>query len=137
MPPNKLSKIENIALIGGETLIGREIRDIFTTSHFPARISLVASGSDVSGLLTEVDGEPAVMLPLDENALREAKIAVLAGSPDSTRAAMALGLSTPLIDLSYGGEESPLARLRAPMVEAAGLVVRHEAVHVIAAPAAI
>src|SRR6185369_5368200 len=61
----------------------------------------------------------------------------LAGSPESTRAAMALGLETPLIDLTYAGEESPRARLRAPMVEPAGHSVPADAVHVIASPAAI
>src|SRR6476646_2878727 len=98
---NKLSKIETVGLVGGETLIGREIRDAFATTHFPARLSLIASEADETGVLTEVEGEPAVVRPLDPLALGEAKAAFLAGSPESTRAAMALGLDTPLIDLTY------------------------------------
>jgi len=134
---SKLSKIETVALVGGETLIGREIRDLFATTHFPARLSLVASGTDESGLLTEVDGEPALVGPLDETALSEAKVAILAGTPESARKVIELGLSTALVDLTYAGEDSPRARLRAPMVEPSGLVLAADTVHVIAAPASI
>jgi aspartate-semialdehyde dehydrogenase len=134
---SKLSKIETVALVGGETLIGREIRDLFATTHFPARLSLVASGTSGGGLLTEVDGEPAVVAPLDESALSEAKVAILAGTPESTRKVIELGLSTSLVDLTYAGEDGPRARLRAPVVEPSGLILPAETVHVIAAPAAI
>jgi aspartate-semialdehyde dehydrogenase len=134
---NKLSKIETVALVGSETLLGREIRDIFATSHFPARLSLVASGTDETGLLKEFEGEPTVIQPLDSQALGDTKSAFLAGSPDSTRTALGLDIEVPLIDLTYAGEESPRARLRAPMVEPARHIVPADAVHVIASPAAI
>src|SRR5260221_296062 len=132
---NKLSKIETIALVGSETLLGREIGDICAPSHLPARLSLIASGADETGLLKEFEGEPTVLAPLDSEALGDTKSAFLAGSPDSTRTALALGLETPLIDLTYAGEESPHARLRAPMVEPARHSVPADAVHVIASPA--
>ena len=134
---NRLSKIETVALVGSETLIGREIRDIFATSHFPARLTLIASGADETGLLKEFEGEPTVVGPLDSQALEDTRSAFLAGSSDSTRTALTLSLDTPLIDLTYAGEESPRGRLRAPMVEPAGHNVPADAVHVIASPASI
>src|SRR5258706_6797184 len=75
---NKLSKIESVALVGSETLVGREIRDAFATTHFPARLNLIASEADEKGVLTEIEGEPTVVMPLDCLALGEAKAAFLA-----------------------------------------------------------
>src|SRR6202051_2697591 len=99
--------------------MGREIRDLIATTDFPARVNLVASGEDESGVLTEFEGEPAVVGKLEVESLSGAKAAFLAGSPESTRTALALAIETPLIDLTYAGEESPRARVRAPIVEPA------------------
>src|SRR5258708_1591025 len=126
-----------VALVGSESLTGREIRDLFATSHFPAHLSLISSGADETGALKEVEGEPTVVVPLDAIGLAEAKAVFLAGSPASTRTALALDIDVPLIDLTYAGEESPRARLRAPMVEPANHSVPTDAVHVIASPASI
>ena len=116
--------------------MGREIRDLLATTHFPAHVNLVASGEDESGVLTEFEGEPAVVGKLEADSLSGARVAFLAGSTESTRTALALEIQTPLIDLTYAGEESPRARVRAPMVEPAGYSVPTDAVHVIAHPAA-
>src|SRR5438876_407665 len=134
---DRIPKTGTVALVGSESLIGREIRDVFETSHFPARLSLIASGADETGVLTEQEGEPTVVVPLDALALGAADAVFLAGSADSTRTALELGIATPLIDLTYAGEESPRARLRAPMVEPAGHSVPPDTVHVIASPASI
>ena len=132
-----MPKTQTIALVGGETLIGREIRDVFSTSSFPAELSLVAAVQDDAGLLTEVQGEPAVVAPLDAEALGDAKVVFLAGTADSARTALGLGVDAALIDLTYACEESPRARLRAPMVEPAGYGPPADTVHVIAGPASI
>jgi len=134
---DRIQKTGTVALVGSESLIGREIRDVFETSHFPARLSLIASGADETGVLTEQEGEPTVVVPLDALALGAADAVFLAGSADSTRTALELGIDTPLIDVTYAGEESPRARLRAPMVEPAGHSVPPDTVHVIASPASI
>ena len=53
--------------------------------------------------------------------LRGAELAFLAGSRGiRRRTVLELGVETPLIDLTYAAEDSPRARLRAPMVEPAG-----------------
>src|SRR5713226_9882841 len=84
----RMPKVGTVALVGSESLIGREIRDVFETSHFPARLSLIASGADETGVLTEIEGEPTVVAPLDALALGAADAVFLAGSADSTRTAL-------------------------------------------------
>lgn len=126
-----------VALVGGESLLGREMRDVLTTSHFPAHVSLVASGEEEAGKLTEFEGEPAVVGRLDADALSTAKLVLLAGSAESTRAALELGVAAPLIDLTYAAEDSPRARLRAPLVEPPDYEAPPDAVHVVAHPASI
>ena len=130
-------KTATVALVGSGSLMGREIRDVIATTDFPARVNLVASAEDESGVLTEFEGEPAVVGKLEVESLTGARAAFLAGSPESTRAALALEIGTPLIDLTYAAEESPQARVRAPMVEPEGFNVPAGAVHVIAHPASI
>jgi aspartate-semialdehyde dehydrogenase len=134
---NPIPKRATVALVGGESLLGREVRDVLATTDFPAQVSLVASSVTDAGTLTELEGEPAVMGPLEADALRDAKLALLAGSPESTRTAIELGIETPLIDLTDAAEDDPRARLRAPMVEPPDYSAPGGAVHVIAHPAAI
>lgn len=132
-----IPKPRTVALVGGESLIGREIRDIFETGKFPAQLRLIASAADETGLLTEYKGEPALVGRLDDESLGDAKAVFLAGSPEATGTALGLDIETPLIDLTYAAEESPRARLRAPMIEPPGYPVPAGAVHVIASPASI
>jgi len=130
-------KAGTVALVGSGSLMGREIRDLIATTDFPAHLNLVASGDDESGVLTEFEGEPAVVGKLEVESLTGARAAFLAGSAESTRTALTLESKTPLIDLTYAAEESPQARVRAPMVEPAEYSVPADAVHVIAHPASI
>ena len=95
-----IPKPRTVALIGGESLLGREIRDVFETGKFPAQLRLIASAGDEAGLLTEYKGEPALVGRLDAETLDGAKAALLAGSQESTQAALALENETPLIDLT-------------------------------------
>jgi aspartate-semialdehyde dehydrogenase len=131
-----IPKTRTIALVGSETLVGREIRDLFETGKFPAQLKLIASAEDEAGLLTEYKGEPALVGRMDAEGLRDTKAVILAGTPESTRSLLALDLETPLIDLTYGAEDHPRARLRAPMIEPPDYAVPEGAVHVIASPAA-
>jgi aspartate-semialdehyde dehydrogenase len=132
-----MAKTATVALVGSESLLGRELRDVLATTNFPAHVTLVASAEEETGVLTEFEGEPAVVGRLDASGLIGEGLVFLAGSAESARTALALGIETPLIDLTYAGEENPRARLRAPMVEPAGYTVPADAVHVVAHPASI
>jgi len=128
---------ENVraVLVGSETLMGREIRDL--AGDLPVELRLVASEEDEAGTLTEQAGEAAVVGALEAESLSDAQLVFLAGSPESSRQAAQLAPRAVFIDLTGASEETPQARLRAPMVEPDGYQVPPGAVQVIAHPAAI
>jgi aspartate-semialdehyde dehydrogenase len=131
------------ALIGSESLLGREIRDLAATSLPPLELRLIAALGEQPGKLTLVGDEPALVSGLDANSVAGARAVFLAGSAESSRQALELLRRQPgpaIIDLTGAAEERPDARLRAPLIEAefeADVEDDAATVHVIAHPAAI
>ena len=135
---------DTIAIIGGETLAGREVRDVLRESGIGASVELVAGGEQPGSLIAEEAGEPVVISDLDSALVADAGAMVLCGSADSSRRALEYARgrkATPaLVDVSGWLEDEPAARLRAPMVEPAGRERAGqgaEGIQVIAHPAAI
>ena len=128
-----------VVLVGSESLIGREIRDLVATSAPEIHLRLMAADEEEPGTLTRLGDEPALVEELQAENLAGARAVFLAGSADSSRKALdnaeADG-STVFIDLTYTAEERTDARLRAPLVESEA-DEDSAAVHVIAHPAAI
>jgi aspartate-semialdehyde dehydrogenase len=135
--------MNTIALVGSDTLLGREIRDIVATSDTGISLRLVADTEEVEGSLTRVGDEPAVVGGLSAEALDGARAVFLAGSPEAGRKALELvenQTGTAIIDLTGAAEDRPDARLRAPLVESSDDAEEGDhdsAVQVIAHPAAI
>ena len=135
--------MSTIALIGSDSLLGREIRDIVATSDTGIKLRLVADTEEVAGALTRVGDEPEVVGGLTAETLADARAIFLAGSEVSSHKALALLEHDPgvtIIDMTGAAEERPEARLRAPQVESADNMDEGEfdsAVQVIAHPAAI
>jgi len=133
-----MKHVSVVSIVGGESLIGRELRDLIAGQRLPVRVNLV--GVDEGAMtLTEQAGEPVVITPLDEENLSRSAVVILAGSKASSAKALAgarAGGPT-LVDMTYAADQTPSARLRAPMVEPPGYSVPAGAVHVIAHPAAI
>jgi aspartate-semialdehyde dehydrogenase len=133
-------KTGTVAIVGGESLIGRELRELINEQKLARSVKLIGVDTDAA-TLTSQGGEAAVITPLDETNLRDAQVTFLAGSPDSSRKAMELsrksGRQAAFIDLTYATEEDPLARLRAPVTEPPGYAAPPGTLHVIAHPAAI
>ncbi|MBZ5725940.1 MAG: hypothetical protein LAP87_13190 [Acidobacteriia bacterium] len=128
-----------VALVGSESLLGREIRDIVATTVTGLELRLIAD-DEPAGLLTRVGDEPALVASLDAENLAGARAVFLAGSPASSEKTLELLADDPaaIIDLTYAAEELPDARLRAPLVESAADPDDSGArVHVIAHPAAL
>jgi aspartate-semialdehyde dehydrogenase len=138
-----LAEHSTVALIGSESLLGREIRDIVATSGTGIDLRLIASEDEHAGTLTRVGDEPSLVEVLGAESLAGARAMFLAGSAESNRKALEMAdeeSSIAIIDLTYSTEERPDARLRAPMVEPADESESENlesAVHVIAHPAAI
>jgi aspartate-semialdehyde dehydrogenase len=132
-----LPKSATVALIGGDSLMGREIRDVFAATSPGVNLRLIAADDEETGALTEHAGEATFLAGLDASNLEDATAVFLAASVESTRQAMKLAPGSGLIDLTYAAEDYPTARLRAPMVEPKGYKTPHGAIHVIANAAAI
>jgi aspartate-semialdehyde dehydrogenase len=129
------------ALVGSETLLGREIRDLAAETG-DVTLRLIASEGEVSGRLTRVGDEPSVVEKLTAESLPGADAVFLAGPAQSVQRALELAKEAPeaaIIDLTGAAEEVPEARLRAPMLESE--IDAEEspdgAVHIVAHPAAI
>jgi aspartate-semialdehyde dehydrogenase len=130
------------ALIGSESLLGREIRDLMSASADPMELRLVADLHEEPGALTRVGDEAAIVGKLDAASLSGARVVFLAGSPASAQKAAKLledSGDVDLVDLTGTLEDRPEARLRAPLVEEEEPEApdASPAIHVIAHPAAV
>jgi len=129
-----------VVLVGSESLLAREIRDIVATGGGGLDLRLIAADDETPGVLTRVGDEPALVIELESENLTGAGAVILAGSPAATSKALELleDHNTAAIDLGYTAEERADARLRAPMIESEPEEdLLDTAVHVIAHPAAI
>jgi aspartate-semialdehyde dehydrogenase len=126
-----------IALVGSETLLGRELRDVIGQTNLGFDVRLIAAPGEEAGKITESGGEPAVLLKMARDAFDGAAVVLLACSPATAREVAALKLSAPTVDLTYALEDAPTARLRAPMIEPHDFRVAPDAAQIVAHPAAI
>jgi len=118
--------------------MGRELRDVVAGSGLPVDLKLISASPEAAGTLTEQGGEPAVVWELQEQALREARVVFLAGSPESVRQVLDLpGDARVVVDLTHAAEDHPRSCIRAPYVEPPGFRAPEDAVHLVAHPAAI
>ncbi len=124
-------------IVGTETLLGREVRDVLAATQLGEDLRLVAAEEEEVGTLTEAGGEPSFLIKLTPGSLEKARAIILAGPSDISDDVIELKPAAPLIDLTYAAEDQPQARLRAPMLEPAGLELPRETIHVVAHPAAI
>ena len=131
----------SIAIVGGESLLGKEVRELMESSDLGVRVTLIASEeSEDTSVITGGREEPLVMSSLQAADLASAKAIVLAGSAESSGKVYdqirGAARAPVLIDLTGALEDRPETRLRAPMVEPAGAHAP-SAIQVIAHPAAI
>jgi len=128
---------KSVALVGGESLLGADLRDHLAPLKPEVRVTLV--GSDESPLLTGEGGEAMVMTGVDEESLAGAAVVVLAGSAASSRRAFEIlekrRQPVTIIDATAALEEMPDARIRAPQVEPRN--VPYSRIQVVAHPGAI
>ena len=132
-----MAKTQTLALVGSESLIGREIRDLLSGNSLGQNLKLIAAGDEETGKLTEQSGEPALLLALEEGSLESADVIFLAATAESAQKVREMAPHAHLIDLTNRLEDVPQARLRAPMMEPPGYQVPGDSVHVIANAAAI
>lgn len=78
-------------MIGSDSLLGREIRDIVATSQPGIDLRLIAADEETAGTLTRVGDEPALVEGLNDASVEGADAVILAGSAESARKALELG----------------------------------------------
>ncbi len=124
-------------IVGVETLLGKDLRDLLADGAPEYRLKGHASGGDA--VITAEDDEASVIAPLEADTLAGAAVVFLAGSAETSRRAYDLTAraATPLVDLSHGLEALPEAQIRAPLAEGAAWTAAAGRVHVVAHPASI
>src|SRR5580658_9990119 len=127
---------ETIALVGGETLLGRELREVLGETALGQHLRLVAAAEEESGTLTEIGGNPAFLAKLDPDAVEDAEALILAGSLESSKLALEANPHGLVIDLTYAAEDNPEARIRAPQVEGPDYEIDHTGPQIVAHSAA-
>src|SRR5947209_3647022 len=113
----RLADSQTVALVGSDSLLGREIRDIVATTGVGFTLRAIAAVEEKAGALTRVGDEPTIVAGLDAENLAGARVILLAGSADSSRKALEFAGDPPdaaIVDITYVSEERPDARLRAP-----------------------
>lgn len=129
---------QRIALVGGDSLLAREIREVLDSSKPAPRVQLISAAGDSSTVLSAEEEEAVVMAPLAPGSLEGSSVAFLAGSAASSRRALKVNPQggPALIDLTGSLEDQPEARLRAPTAEVPD-PSNKTAIQVVAHPAAI
>jgi aspartate-semialdehyde dehydrogenase len=132
---------EIIALVGSETLLGREVREVFGETALGEQLRLLASDvaddDNESVRIADVGGTPAILNNLDPVEVEDAAVVILAGTPESSRLALETNPQGVIIDLTGAAEEDPQARVRAPQVEGDDYQADHDGPQIAAHPAAL
>ena len=129
-----------IAVVGGDTLLGKEVRELVDSAGFAAEVKVFTAEDEQTSLLTAEGGEATVIPALGPADLGSTRILFLTGSPETGAKVLEIvnriKPAPVVIDVSGGLEDHPAARLRAPMVES-GDGDAAAPIHVMAHPAAI
>jgi aspartate-semialdehyde dehydrogenase len=145
MHAHRSSKRSSIAIVGGETLLGKEVNDLLEARKIPANIQLVSSfepegPTKAASVLALGSEEPLVMASIESAGLEAAKIVVLAASKETGQKAYEkIRGAKPrpvVIDLTGALEDLAESRLRAPLVEPAGFSAQSP-IQTVAHPAAV
>lgn len=134
------AKTFNVAVVGGETLLGRELKEV-VEGRAPG-VTVTSYASTGEGNFGEAEGEAVYLGALEPEAIRGVRAILFAGSAEG--AARAYGLAKnaggrpTLIDCTGQLEDQPEARLVAPLLEDANrdtswlLIVAHPAASALA-----
>ena len=128
---------EIIALVGGETLLGREVREVFGESSLGDQLRLLAGDDDESVRIANIGETPAILNRLDPAEVEDAAVVILAGTDESSKLALKSNPCGVIIDLTGASEEDPHARVRAPQVENGDYRADRDGPQIAAHPAAV
>ncbi len=110
--------IPTAAIVGGETLVAREIREVLNGLKPAPDVRLISGEPEKAKIARGDEGEAMILTPLDEDAFDEVDVVFLAGNAETGQKTLELaGDTAAIIDVTGSLEDHPRARLRAPMLE--------------------
>ncbi|MEO8096830.1 MAG: Asd/ArgC dimerization domain-containing protein [Acidobacteriota bacterium] len=135
----KTSQRPLVAVVGGDSLLARELRELLDGVAPAPRVQLISASAKPSNVLSIADEDAAVLAPLNAESLEGAAVAFLAGTAASSRRALKINpeKGPHLIDLTGTLDELPAAKLRAPSAELPSAEHPVSVLDVIAHPAAV
>lgn len=110
-----MAKKPYIAIVGGQTLLGREIRDLAMNSSFEVK-SLDTTDGEGKTIIPGDNDELEIMQPIDPEVIAGAKAVILAADQQSAQRILKMNPRC-LIDLGGFLEDAPAAKLLAPMLQ--------------------
>ncbi|MBV9082447.1 MAG: hypothetical protein JOZ62_07230 [Acidobacteriaceae bacterium] len=112
-----------LALVGAETLIGRELQEVLETRASAVAITSYASSGE--GNFGEQEGEAVYLEALTPNSIRDDQAIIIAGTEEGATKAYEIakqrGGQPLIIDCASHLEQEPEARIVAPLVATANL----------------
>ncbi|MBV8570767.1 MAG: hypothetical protein JO319_09145 [Acidobacteriaceae bacterium] len=116
--PKSSSNPARLALVGGDTLLGKEIQEVLEGRK--SRAVVIGYSASGEGNFGEQEGEPVYLEPLDAKAVAADDAILLAGSVQGAQKAYALakaaGGRPTVIDCTGQLEQQPEARIVAPLL---------------------
>ena len=132
---------KTVALVGSETLLGREVRDFIRGADLPVEVVAIAAEEGDTRIVAALDSEAVVLVDLQSPQMADAAIVVLCGPEKSSHRALELlrkaGSEAQIVDATGALEDEPAALLRAPLAIPETIERTAGAIDVIAQPAAI
>jgi aspartate-semialdehyde dehydrogenase len=128
----KAAPAVRLAIVGGGSLLGRELRESLSNQRLAAQVDLVSDNAGEAAAVEEED-EAVVVAALKRDSLAGARVIFLAGSAQSAHAVRRMELDAVLIDLTGTLE----ATVRAPAAEPEQFLGPESAAVRIAHPGAI
>ena len=91
-----------IVIAGASSLLGAELKTLLEQSRFAASEFRLVDEEAVAAILTEAAGEPAIILPVEEDSFNKAWIVFFAGSPAFSKRNLSLAKKSGarIVDLS-------------------------------------
>jgi aspartate-semialdehyde dehydrogenase len=108
-----------VAVVGAGTLKGKEIADLLPETSFPAADIKLLDDEESLGRLEAIGDEMGFVQSVTRDNFDNVDFAFFASLPDFTRRhwQLARGAGSMIVDLSYGLEDVPGVKVRAPWIE--------------------
>ncbi len=108
-----------VAIVGGATLKGKELKDILEERNFPSAKIQLLDDDESLGQLERIQDEVAVVLPVGRDELEQMDFTFFASDEEFTRKKWKLAreAGSAIVDMSYALEGEPNVPVCAPWVE--------------------